>query len=89
MSVIIIGAHLTVLGIHTPTGSDSDNETSPMLFMMAVVSFAAAFVWWDSRANKACPPPATAPPRFQQAVSAYDQPEDFDHKTSEIEGEIE
>lgn len=58
LSLIIIGgaigAHLTVLGIYTPTGPEIDSATSPMLFIMALVSFAVtAFVWWGSRAKKA------------------------------------
>lgn len=32
-------AHLTVLGVHTPMTSAPDAETSPMLFIMAVVFF--------------------------------------------------
>jgi len=58
LSLIIIGgaivAHLTVLGIQTPTGPELDSATSPMLFIMAIMSFAvAAFVWWGSRVKTA------------------------------------
>ncbi len=54
LSLLIIGgaiaSHLTVLGINTPTGPEITSEKSPMLFVMAVVSFfVAAFVWWGSR----------------------------------------
>ncbi|MBI1339274.1 hypothetical protein GC169_03560 [bacterium] len=45
-----VGAHLTVLGVNTPMTSAPDAETSPMLFIMALVSFAvAAFVTVTSR----------------------------------------
>ncbi|MGJ8560434.1 MAG: hypothetical protein ACSHX3_09380 [Litorimonas sp.] len=55
LSLIIIGgailAHLTVLGIQTPTGPEMDSAKSPMLFIMAVMSFiVAGWVWWGSRA---------------------------------------
>lgn len=48
LSVGIIGgailAHITVLGIHTPMTSAPDAETSPILFIMALVFFALAAV---------------------------------------------
>lgn len=43
-------AHLTVLGVHTPTTSAPDAETSPVLFIMALVFLAvSAFVTAVSR----------------------------------------
>ena len=60
LALAIIGgailAHLTVLGISTPTGPELDSPKSPMLFLVALASFAvAAFVWL--MANKAEPAP--------------------------------
>jgi hypothetical protein len=43
-----------MLGIYTPTGPEIDSATSPMLFIMALTSFAlAAFVWLGTRAKTA------------------------------------
>ena len=54
LSVVItlgaIAAHLTVLGIQTPMSSAAGAESSPMLFIMAVVALAvSAFVTISSR----------------------------------------
>ncbi len=46
LSVAVIGgailAHLTFLGVHTPMTSAPDAETSPVLFIMAIVFFVLA-----------------------------------------------
>lgn len=54
LSAVIIGgavlAHLTVLGVETPTSGAPGAETSPMLFVVACVSFlVAVFVAIRSR----------------------------------------
>lgn len=58
LSVAVIGgailAHLTVLGVHTPTTGEAGAPESPVLFIMALVFFAlSAVVTWLNR-------PATA-----------------------------
>ena len=60
LAVMIIGgailAHLTVLGIQTPTGPEMDSPKSPMLFVMACASFLVALlVFLKARAAEPAP----------------------------------
>jgi hypothetical protein len=54
ITLVAVGAHLTVLGIETPMSSEPDAARSPMLFIMALVALAAsACVTVLSRKSKA------------------------------------